>query len=125
MRHDIKNDTKNFETVRRGDIFCADMNPIVGSEQGGIRPVLIVQNDLGNMYSPTTIVVALTSKQDKKSLPTHIHIGTESGLNRDSMALCEQIRTIDKTRLISKIGSVNEHTIKDVLEGIKISFNIA
>ena len=91
--------------VRRGDIFYADLSPVVGSEQGGVRPVLVVQNDVGNKYSPTVIVAAITSRINKAKMPTHIEIkGEEYGLSKDSVVLLEQIRTIDKKRLKEKIG---------------------
>lgn len=93
-----------MNTIRRGDIFYADLSPVVGSEQGGIRPVLIVQNDVGNRFSPTTIVAAITSRQDKTTLPTHVSISAVE-LPRDSVVLLEQIRTIDKRRLTGFVGS--------------------
>ena len=86
--------------IKRGDIYYADLSPVVGSEQGGIRPVLIVQNDVGNRYSPTVIAAAITSQKDKTELPTHIKVTAQgSGLQRDSIILLEQVRTIDKKRL--------------------------
>lgn len=112
--------------VQRGDIFFADLRPgVVGSEQGGIRPVLIVQNDIGNKYSPTTIVVVLTSR-NKKSLPTHVEVlhNTENGLKVDSLAMCEQFRTIDKQRLQSKIGHIDKITMENVLNAVKISLSM-
>ena len=94
--------------VKRGDIFYADLSPVIGSEQGGIRPVLVIQNDVGNKYSPTIIVAAITSQINKAKLPTHIEIsGKIHGLSKDSVILLEQIRTIDKRRLKDKIGHVN------------------
>ena len=91
--------------IKRGDMFYADLSPVVGSEQGGIRPVLIIQNDLGNKYSPTVIAAAITSQMNKTKLPTHIPIGSQnSGLKADSIVLTEQIRTIDKSRLKEKMG---------------------
>lgn len=93
-------------TIRRGDIFYADLSPVVGSEQGGIRPVLIIQNDMGNRYSPTVIVDAITS-QPKKELPTHVEIGCIEALQKNSVVLLEQIRTIDRIRLLDYIGSVS------------------
>lgn len=112
--------------VKRGDIFYADLRPVVGSEQGGVRPVLIVQNDTGNKYSPTTIVVTLTSKIQKTELPTHVNIycDEENGLKTDSVALCEQCRTIDKSRLKDKVGHVNQETLTDVLNAFKVSLCI-
>lgn len=115
---------KNF--VKRGDIFYADLRPVVGSEQGGIRPVLIVQNDTGNKYSPTTIVVTLTTKTKKATIPTHvdIHSDDNNGLRRDSVALCEQFRTIDKCRLKDRVGHVDDDTLNNVLSAVKISLSM-
>ena len=111
--------------IRRGDIFYADLRPTIGCEQGGIRPVLIVQNDIGNKHSPTTIVIALTSKE-KKELPTHVPLHREQckGLSDDSIILCEQLRTIDKKRIKDKIGYVNEESLDDVMKAVKISMSI-
>ncbi len=92
--------------IRRGDIFYADLSPVVGCEQGGIRPVLVIQNDIGNRYSPTVIVVAITSKS-KKELPTHVELGCMEALQKNSVVLLEQIRTIDRIRLLEYIGSVS------------------
>ena len=95
-------------TVKRGDIYYADLSPVVGSEQGGIRPVLIIQNDVGNKYSPTVIAAAITSRINKAKMPTHIELSAnEYGLNKDSVILLEQIRTIDKRRLREKIGRID------------------
>ena len=95
-------------TVKRGDIYYADLSPVVGSEQGGIRPVLIIQNDVGNKYSPTVIAAAITSRINKAKMPTHIELSAnEYGLNKDSVILLEQIRTIDKRRLREKIGKID------------------
>lgn len=112
--------------VERGEVYYADLRPVVGSEQGGIRPVLIVQNDIGNRYSPTTIVVALTTQVKKSNIPTHvnIHKNNNNGLKTDSVALCEQFRTIDKIRIKDKIGQVDEKTLNDVLAAIKVSLNM-
>ena len=111
--------------VRRGDIFYANLSPVVGSEQGGLRPVLIVQNDVGNKYSPTVIAAAITSRQQKANIPTHIAIGADStGLSKDSVVLLEQVRTIDKRRLKEKMGSVDEAAMSRVNEAISISFGI-
>lgn len=115
---------KNY--IKRGDIFYADLRPVVGSEQGGIRPVLIVQNDTGNKFSPTTIVVALTTKIKKTTIPTHIDIHSDdnNGLKSDSVALCEQFRTIDKCRLKDKVGHVDDETLNNVLSAVKVSLNM-
>ena len=95
--------------IKRGEIYYADLSPVVGSEQGGIRPVLIIQNDVGNRYSPTVIAAAITSQRDKTKLPTHISVeATDCGLAKDSIILLEQVRTIDKKRLKEKMGCV-EH----------------
>jgi mRNA interferase MazF len=111
--------------IKRGDIFYADLSPVIGSEQGGLRPVLIVQNDVGNRYSPTVIAAAITSKQTKAKLPTHIDIsGAGAGLSKDSVVLLEQIRTIDKTRLKEKMGHLDDVTMDDVDNAIQISFGI-
>lgn len=112
-------------TVKRGDIFYADLSPVIGSEQGGVRPVLVVQNDIGNKYSPTVIVAAITSQINKAKLPTHIEISSdEYGLNKDSVILLEQIRTIDKKRLKEKIGRINDELMQSVNEGLNISFGL-
>ena len=111
--------------VKRGDIFYADLSPVVGSEQGGIRPVIIIQNDIGNKYSPTVIVAAITSQINKAKLPTHVEISSEEyGLNRDSVVLLEQIRTLDKKRLKEKIGHMTEEDMKKVNKSLLISLNL-
>lgn len=111
--------------VRRGDIYYADLSPVVGSEQGGTRPVLIVQNDVGNRHSPTVIAAAITSRQDKARLPTHIRVNTEgSGLSRDSVVLLEQIRTIDKRRLREQLGRLDEPSMTRVDQALHISFGL-
>lgn len=110
--------------VKRGDVYYADLSPIVGSEQGGVRPVLVLQNDVGNKYSPTVIVSAITSKVNKIKLPTHIPLETDTGLSRDSIALLEQIRTIDKTRLKEKVGHVDDETMRQINDAIVISFGM-
>lgn len=108
--------------LSRGDIYWADLDPIVGSEQGGFRPVIIVQNDVGNYYSPTVIVCAITAKTAKLHLPTHVLLlGGESGLKRNSLVLGEQIRTIEKTRLSERIGSAGADTMKMVDRALQIS----
>ena len=111
--------------VKRGDIFYADLSPVVGSEQGGIRPVIIIQNDIGNRYSPTVIVAAITSQINKAKFPTHVEISSEEyGLNRDSVVLLEQIRTLDKKRLKEKIGHMTEDDMKKVNKSLLISLNL-
>lgn len=111
--------------VKRGDIYFADLSPVVGSEQGGIRPVLIIQNDRGNHFSPTVIVAAITAKMAKPKLPTHIGIkAATTGISRDSVVLLEQIRTIDKSRLKEKVGQVDEDTMRGVDEALLISIGI-
>ena len=108
-------------TVKRGDIFYADLSPVVGSEQGGLRPVLIVQNDIGNKYSPTIIAAAVTSKINKAKLPTHIELPSAYGLAKDSVILLEQIRTLDKRRLKERIGELPPATMVRVNRAILIS----
>ena len=112
--------------IKRGELYYADLSPVVGSEQGGIRPVLVVQNDVGNKYSPTVIAAAVTSKINKAKLPTHIELPSESyGLARDSVILLEQIRTLDKRRLKERIGELNELTMSKVDKAILISLGFA
>ena len=112
--------------VKRGDMFYADLSPVVGSEQGGIRPVLIIQNNLGNKYSPTVIAAAITSQTNKNKLPTHIELGENtSGLKSNSVVLTEQIRTIDKSRLKEKIGHINDtKIINEVNNALGVSFGL-
>ena len=112
--------------VKRGDMFYADLSPVVGSEQGGVRPVLIIQNDLGNKYSPTVITAAITSQSNKTKLPTHIEIGENtSGLKSNSVVLTEQIRTIDKSRLKEKIGHIDDISILNKLnDALEVSFGL-
>ena len=112
--------------IKRGDMFYADLSPVIGSEQGGIRPVLIIQNDTGNKYSPTVIAAAITSQTGKNRLPTHIEIGSDSnGLKSDSVVLAEQIRTIDKSRLKEKIGHIEDSNVMSkVNDAIGISFGL-
>lgn len=111
--------------VKRGEIFYADLSPVTGSEQGGLRPVLIVQNDIGNKYSPTVIAAAITSQINKAKLPTHIEIsGAEYGLVKDSVVLLEQVRTIDKKRLKEKIGQLDEGIMREVNDAISVSFGL-
>ena len=109
--------------IKRGDIYYADLSPVVGSEQGGIRPVLIVQNNVGNRYSPTVIAAAITSQINKAKMPTHITVGAPNyGLTKDSIILTEQIRTLDKRRL--RICSVNEKAMRHVDEALAVSFGL-
>lgn len=109
--------------VRRGEIYYADLSPVVGSEQGGVRPVLIVQNDVGNKHSPTVIAAAITSQREKAKLPTHIELRAAScGLSRDSVVLLEQIRTIDKRRLKERMGELDAPSMSQVNNALEISF---
>ena len=111
--------------VKRGDIFYADLSPVVGSEQGGMRPVLIVQNDTGNRHSPTVIAAAITSQMGKARLPTHIELSAQNyGLSRDSVILLEQIRTIDKSRLRERMGKLDNDTMTKVDNAIAVSFGL-
>ncbi|MBU3189393.1 MULTISPECIES: type II toxin-antitoxin system PemK/MazF family toxin [Clostridium] len=111
--------------VKRGDIFYADLSPVVGSEQGGVRPVIIIQNDIGNKYSPTIIIAAITSQINKAKLPTHVEISSEEyGLNKDSVVLLEQIRTLDKKRLKEKIGHMTDSDMKKVDIALLISVGL-
>ncbi len=111
--------------IKRGDIYYADLSPVVGSEQGGVRPVLIVQNDVGNKYSPTVIAAAITSKQYKTELPTHIHVAADGcGLQKDSVVLLEQMRTIDKTRLKEKMGSLDSDSMNMINRAITVSLGL-
>lgn len=113
-------------TLKRGDIFFAELNPVQGSEQGGVRPVLVVQNDVGNNYSPTTIVLPITSRMCKAKLPTHVALSRrESGLSRDSVVLAEQIRTIDKVRLQQKVATLDEMTMARINSAMEISMGIS
>ena len=111
--------------VKRGDIYYADLSPVVGSEQGGVRPVLIIQNDVGNKYSPTVIATAITSQINKAKMPTHIELdANEYGLSKDSVVLAEQIRTIDKRRFKEKIGHLDDELMTRVNEALEISFGL-
>ena len=115
----------NKENIKRGDIFYADLSPVVGSEQGGMRPVLIVQNDTGNKHSPTVIAAAITSQINKARLPTHIELGARSfGLTKDSVVLLEQIRTIDKKRLRERMGAIDDELMNRVDNAIAVSFGL-
>lgn len=122
-----KNERKRTQmNIKRGDIYYADLSPVIGSEQGGLRPVLIVQNDIGNRYSPTVIAAAITSKMSKAKLPTHIDIHAERvGLSKDSVILLEQIRTLDKRRLKEKIGHLDDFSMGQVNHAISVSFGLS
>ncbi|MGI6270198.1 MAG: type II toxin-antitoxin system PemK/MazF family toxin [Candidatus Howiella sp.] len=112
-------------TIKRGEIYYADLSPVIGSEQGGIRPVLIVQNDIGNKYSPTVIAAAITSQKDKTKLPTHIQVTSEGcGLQKDSIVLLEQVRTIDKRRLKEKMGQLDDRSMYRVNQAIGVSLGL-
>lgn len=111
--------------VKRGEIYYADLSPVVGSEQGGVRPILIIQNDVGNKYSPTVIVAAITSQINKARLPTHVAITAQDfGLPKDSVVLLEQIRTIDKKRLREKVGKFDDEMMEKINEALKISVGL-
>ena len=114
-----------FYNVRRGDVFYADLSPVVGSEQGGVRPVLIVQNDVGNRYSPTVIAAAITSQTSKARLPTHIEVFASAGLSKDSVVLLEQIRTIDKKRLKEKMGHLDDRLMEQINDALQVSFGLS
>ena len=112
--------------VKRGEIYYADLSPVVGSEQGGVRPVLVIQNDVGNKYSPTVIVCAVTSQMTKAKLPTHVEFARcEAGLSRDSVALLEQVRTLDKRRLKERVGEASLIKMRKVERALLISFGFA
>ena len=112
-------------TVKRGEIYYADLSPVIGSEQGGVRPVLIIQNDVGNKYSPTVIAAAITSQQDKAKLPTHKSVEAEgSGLQKNSIVLLEQVRTIDKRRLKEKMGNLDISMMDKVDRALSVSFGL-
>lgn len=111
--------------VKRGDLFYADLSPVIGSEQGGVRPVVIIQNDVGNKYSPTTIVAAITSQLNKTKLPTHVKVKANGNdLPKNSVILLEQVRTIDKKRLREKIGNFADDVMRDIDQALKISLGI-
>ena len=111
--------------VKKGDIFFADLSPVIGSEQGGVRPVVVIQNDVGNKYSPTVIVAAITSQINKAKLPTHVEIRAgEHGLNKDSVVLLEQLRTVDKRRLKERIGRMDADAMEKVNEALVIRLGI-
>lgn len=113
-----------MKKVLRGQIYYADLSPVKGSEQGGIRPVLIIQNDIGNKYSPTTITAVITTRQTKANLPTHVWLNAECGLPKDSMVELEQIKTLDKTRLSDFMGTVSQEVMKEIDKAIKISLGV-
>ena len=114
-----------MNSIKRGDIFYADLSPVIGSEQGGLRPVLIVQNDVGNKYSPTVIAAAITSRMTKSKLPTHIDVlGEHVGLSKDSVILLEQIRTLDKKRLKEKMGCLDGNAMHRVDKALSVSFGL-
>ncbi len=111
--------------VKRGDVFYADLSPVVGSEQGGVRPVLVIQNDIGNRFSPTVIIAAITAQIQKAKLPTHVEIEAKThGMEKDSVILLEQIRTLDKQRLTDKITHLDEETMRKVDEALQISVGL-
>lgn len=111
--------------IKRGDIFYADLSPVIGSEQGGVRPVVVIQNDVGNKYSPTLIIAAITSQQNKTKLPTHVSVESKDvPLPKNSVILLEQIRTIDKKRLREKIGHFDNDVISEIDKALKISLNV-
>ena len=116
---------RSERTIHRGEIYYADLNPVVGSEQGGIRPVLILQNEVGNWFSPTVIVAAVTAKGGKARLPTHVAVGTDSGLRRPSLVLAEQVRTIDKSRLLERVGMLSPEKQEQVDRALRISFALS
>lgn len=112
-------------TVKRGEIYYADLSPVVGSEQGGIRPVLIVQNDVGNKYSPTVIAAAITSQKYKSQLPTHISVNADHcGLQKDSIVLLEQVRTLDKKRLKERMGNLPDNEMSKINKALSVSFGL-
>ncbi len=111
--------------IKRGDIYYADLSPVIGSEQGGIRPVLIVQNDVGNKYSPTVIAAAITSQKYKNPLPTHIQVNADGcGLAKDSIVLLEQVRTIDKKRLREHMGTLDSAEMNRINQALSVSFGL-
>lgn len=111
--------------VKRGDLYYADLSPVIGSEQGGVRPVLVIQNDVGNKYSPTIIISAITSQINKAKLPTHVEITAQDyGLPKDSVVLLEQIRTIDKKRLREKIGRFDDQLMRSIDDALRISIGL-
>ncbi|MDA3130126.1 type II toxin-antitoxin system PemK/MazF family toxin [Aliibacillus thermotolerans] len=122
---DSNHNHQSKKVVKRGDVFFADLSPVVGSEQGGVRPVLVIQNDIGNRFSPTVVVAAITAQIKKAKLPTHVEIDAKKHhFDRDSVILLEQIRTIDKQRLTDKITHLDEETMERVKEGLEISLGL-
>lgn len=117
--------SKKFQ-VKRGDVYYADLSPVIGSEQGGIRPVVVIQNDMGNKYSPTTIIAPITSRSGKSQLPTHVEVAKDdiNGLETDSIILLEQVRTVDKKRLKEHVGHVSAYVLKKINDGLKISLQM-
>ena len=112
-------------SIKKGDLYFADLSPVTGSEQGGVRPVLVVQNDVGNKYSPTIIVAAITSKKNKADLPTHVAIDADgNGLSKNSIILMEQLRTIAKRRLKERIGTIDKTRLPEVNEALSVSLGI-
>ena len=112
-------------SIKKGDLYFADLSPVTGSEQGGIRPVLVVQNDVGNRYSPTIIVAAITSRKNKADLPTHVEIEAGgNGLSKNSTVLMEQLRTIDKTRLKERIGTIDRNRLPEINGALSVSLGI-
>lgn len=125
MCYKVKRESEVNITIKKGDIYYADLTPVVGSEQGGIRPVLIIQNDIGNYYSPTVIAAAITSRFQKHSIPTHIKLEPEvRGLRRNSIVFLEQVHTIDRMQLRGYIGSLNGNMMQKVDQAIRISFGL-
>ena len=120
------NERNDFKVlVKRGEIYYADLSPVVGSEQGGVRPVLIVQNDVGNRHSPTVIAAAITSQKEKSKLPTHISLNASScGLAKDSVVLLEQVRTLDKRRLKERMGELDSDAMSQVNNALSVSFGL-
>ena len=120
-----KSECETRMNIKRGEIYYADLSPVIGSEQGGVRPVLIVQNDVGNRYSPTVIAAAITSQRDKTNLPTHIKVDADGcGLSKDSIVLLEQVRTIDKRRLKERMGSLDVDAMDMVDRALSVSFGL-
>lgn len=115
---------ENERHIQRGDIYYADLRPVIGSEQDGVRPVLIIQNDIGNHYSPTVIAAAITSRKMKARLPTHVCVGEVPGLYPDSTILLEQIRTLDKSRLLAYVGKAPQDTLREAERALRISIGI-